>query len=448
MKWNGKPKLRSRILGILLVCILLAGDLLSAVQPVYADGRITTGKKTYTYVSRGRTEDSFSFSIGKGNVTVESVPQELLSKSKSITATVRKAGKWENGWENNQFVFEHENESRYRADIVSFPHKIPLPEDDGVYNLVVCVTGVDGSSESFNQHFTVAGSDAFFRLTANYEHNEKIFKKRYKSKTALWAFTRSGFYKKGSKEDKLIKKTAEKIVDKGDSDYEKVRKVHDWVANNIWYDLDYFRGKTKETDFDPVKILESKKTVCSGYAGLTMELLRSLGIPTKYVSGYAGGAHAWNEAYADGRWVLLDTTFDSNNRYENGTFSEAKPCYRYNFDESLEEFSELHYIGQDDYDPYWEVRNALSVCLSISKTNLTIKKGKTKQISVKSSEKGIDFKDLSITYSSSNKKVATVSKNGKIKGKKAGTAIIKTKIKMKELGKDTIITFETKVTVK
>lgn len=143
-----------------------------------------------------------------------------------------------------------------------------------------------------------------------------------------------------------------------------------------------------------------------------------MGIPTRYVRGVTGnlGAHAWNEAYADGRWIILDTTWDSQNRYENGIFSEAKPCSTIYFDPSLEAFSESHRIERDEYDPYdpyLEVSNALYECLSISKTKLVIKKGKTKQISVKASEKGIDFKDLSIIYSSSNKKVATVSKKRK-----------------------------------
>lgn len=272
-----------------------------------------------------------------------------------------------------------------------------------------------------------------------------------KSKTALWAFTRP-YYEKGSKNDKMIKQLAEKIVGKGDSDYEKIKKVHEWVANNIWYDLnalqDFKAGKIMETEFDPVKVLESKKTVCGGYSYLMKALLRSLGIPTRYVTGFAGGAHAWNEAYADGRWILLDTTFASKNRYKDGTFSEAKPCLKNHFDESLAEFSEMHYIGQDDDNGYYEVMYGVSESLSISQKNLTLKKGKTKQISVKSSEKGINFKDLSITYSSGNPKVASVSKNGKIKGKKAGTAIIETKVKMKELGGDVITRYETKVIVK
>ena len=52
-------------------------------------------------------------------------------------------------------------------------------------------------------------------------------------------------------------------------------------------------------------------------------------------------------------------------------------------------------------------------------------------------------KDAKITFSSSNKKVATVSKKGVVKAKKEGTAIITTKIKIA----DAVIEIETDVWV-
>lgn len=447
-------KLRIRITGMLLGFVLFVGSTLTPAQTVYGDGEINRGKKTDTYKSHGRIEDAFSFSIKGDNLTVESVPQELVSKAKYISVTVYRAGIWEN----DKFIFESYNKGHvYRADEVSFPHTLPIPRDDGVYNCVVCVTGADGSSDSFNQHFTVENDAAFFSLSVNYENNEKIYEKKYKSDTALWAFT-SPLYYKGKGEDKrakLIKETAEKIVDKGDSDYEKIRKVHDWVADNIWYDWDYYRKKTDVTECYAYEVLKSKKTVCAGYADLTRELLRSLGIPTRTVGGIAAGpggweSHAWNEVYADGRWIIVDTTWDSENRYEDGKFLEAKPCKREYFDITLEEISETHCYTQSEWDSENEYMNIvflLEDSLSVSKKDLVVKKGKAKRIFVKSSGKGVNFKDLKITYSSTDKKVASVSKNGKVTAKKEGTAIIKTMVSLKEAGRDVVL-YETKVTVR
>lgn len=438
-----KRNLSTRLLGLLLSIVLLLGGFLSAAQPAYAQGRINRGKKVYTYSTHGRKEDSFSFSIGNGVVTIESIPQRLVAKAKYISADVSVTGKWEN----DKFVFQTPYKSIYSSQEVSAPHSIPLPTEEGVYSLSVHIMVTDGSPGDYTQTFFIKDGDAFFRLNTSYDKNEKIFKKRYTSKAALWAFTRP-YYSDDKEKHEIIKQTAEKIVAPGDSDYEKVRKVHDWVANNIWYDLDYFQGRTDTTEIEPIEVLKSKKTICDGYSRLTMVLLRALGIPARYVKGSAGGLHAWNEVYVDGRWIIMDTTWDSHNTYKNGKYSEAEPCIMMYLDPSLEDFSDTHSIDEEDDNGYGQVWASLSSALPLETQKLTLKKGQTKKLPVKTLDKSLSLKDLVITYSSSNRKVATVSKSGKVKGLKAGTATIEVKIKIKELGKETLFRCETKVTVK
>ena len=73
-------------------------------------------------------------------------------------------------------------------------------------------------------------------------------------------------------------------------------------------------------------ILQSKKGICFDYAAVMATMLRTQGIPTKLVVGYAGSAyHAWvsvyineigwidNIFYFDGKsWVRMDPTFASS----------------------------------------------------------------------------------------------------------------------------------------
>ena len=54
--------------------------------------------------------------------------------------------------------------------------------------------------------------------------------------------------------------------------------------------------------------------------------------------------HAWNEAYVDGRWVIVDTTWDSFNRYENGERIKSEKNSRLYFDANPEAFSQNHKI--------------------------------------------------------------------------------------------------------
>jgi len=140
---------------------------------------------------------------------------------------------------------------------------------------------------------------------------------------------------------------AKTITNGINSDYEKARAIHQWVAGNIWYNYDgvnkdavFFRG---EESWYSTFVLRNKLGVCEGYARLTAALLRAVGIPSKETGGYTGSTgHAWNEAYADARWINMDTTWDSNNRYENGKFSPKQAPGNQWFDVPDNEFSKTH----------------------------------------------------------------------------------------------------------
>jgi hypothetical protein len=77
---------------------------------------------------------------------------------------------------------------------------------------------------------------------------------------------------------------------------------------------------------EPLTVLDTikrKKGDCSEHSALFAALARSLGIPTRVVSGLiysedgAFGAHAWNEVAIDGFWVPVDSTW--NERTTNAT---------------------------------------------------------------------------------------------------------------------------------
>lgn len=74
------------------------------------------------------------------------------------------------------------------------------------------------------------------------------------------------------------------------------------------------------------------------------------------------------------------------------------------------------------------VKNPVKVkSVKLNKTKATIKKGKTLQL--KATVKPKNATNKAVTWSSSNKKIATVSKNGKVKGIKKGTVTITVKTK-------------------
>lgn len=164
-----------------------------------------------------------------------------------------------------------------------------------------------------------------------------------------------------SEEDtETITNLAVEITKGKQSDYDKALSISEWVADNIYYDMDAYYSGSYLTDV--MSTLELRRSVCSGYANLTAALLRSINIPAKIVSGFALGLgtsgtwdgvyhdssnHAWNEAYVDGRWIIIDTTWNSSNIYENEEYYPREKDYRY-FDPLILAFSYTHKINYND----------------------------------------------------------------------------------------------------
>jgi len=82
-------------------------------------------------------------------------------------------------------------------------------------------------------------------------------------------------------------------------------------------DLPYDYEKAYNSDSLPFvyipnvdEVLMSGTGICSDKSALLAAMLRSQGIPTKYVSGEVNGnPHAWNEVYIDNTWFPIDSTF-------------------------------------------------------------------------------------------------------------------------------------------
>ncbi len=196
---------------------------------------------------------------------------------------------------------------------------------------------------------------------------------------------------------KLASEITANITSTGDFslEYMKLKAIYTWIAKNIYYD------NSNKSSNDPEKVLNSKHASSAGYSNLLSALCRAANIPNKAVLGYAVSSkyasvwteavvsfnlpshrgwtddvyssnwtnHKWNEAFVDGRWVMLDVTWDSHNTYTSNEpqFKTWNPkgqlivggepewkvngevTYTY-FDCSVEKMSELHKIIV--YEPY------------------------------------------------------------------------------------------------
>ncbi|MFD3706027.1 transglutaminase domain-containing protein [Nocardia sp. NPDC058658] len=114
--------------------------------------------------------------------------------------------------------------------------------------------------------------------------------------------------------DRKLSTVARQLA-RGEEPAKAVVRAAEWVHK----EMDYIAGTTS-VHTSALEAFAERRGVCQDYAHLTLVLLRSMGIPSRYVSGYlhpkagaeigetvAGQSHAWIEAWT-GQWWGYDPT--------------------------------------------------------------------------------------------------------------------------------------------
>lgn len=106
----------------------------------------------------------------------------------------------------------------------------------------------------------------------------------------------------------LLSRLATKTFGGIPAGFERVTGVCNWVYDH----LDYSPGTT-DASTTAIDVLVGGAGVCRDYAHLSITFCRALGIPARYVSGYAVDLdppdfHGFFEAYLGDAWYLFDAT--------------------------------------------------------------------------------------------------------------------------------------------
>ncbi len=117
--------------------------------------------------------------------------------------------------------------------------------------------------------------------------------------------------------DEDVRGFAAEIAEGEDDLYELVHKMAEWTKSNVKYDLSTLTEKVSQK---ASWVLDNRQGVCDELTSLFIAMLRSLGIPAKFVSGVAyteselfpenWGSHGWAEVYFPGYgWIPYDVTY-------------------------------------------------------------------------------------------------------------------------------------------
>ena len=99
----------------------------------------------------------------------------------------------------------------------------------------------------------------------------------------------------------------------GATDYEKICGIYEYMTENIVYDYDHLADPSYELMYTAYAALINGTSVCQGYANLFYRLALELGVDNRIIVGEVpGGGHAWNIVELDGRYYLLDSTWDAS----------------------------------------------------------------------------------------------------------------------------------------
>lgn len=186
--------------------------------------------------------------------------------------------------------------TQYKYDIPkgSVNINIPMTQGNGEYKFILC-RNISGTKYAVMQTVSITQ-----RLATDSE-----------------AYLSSNYIIDWDKTNAAVKKAQSLAGNKGTND--KIKYIYDFVVKN--YSYDYTKAKNiddiaKTAAYIPnvSKVYSEKKGICYDYSVLMAVMLRSVGVPTKVVTGYTPNAtvyHAWNNVYADSKWNVIDTTYDA-----------------------------------------------------------------------------------------------------------------------------------------
>jgi len=98
------------------------------------------------------------------------------------------------------------------------------------------------------------------------------------------------------------------------TDAEKERYIHDYLLDNVSYDLDSALNQ------NAYSALVYGESVCAGYARAFQYLLQQLDIPCYYCTGYASESHAWNIVRLDDGYYNVDVAWNDSLGNGSGTY--------------------------------------------------------------------------------------------------------------------------------
>lgn len=146
----------------------------------------------------------------------------------------------------------------------------------------------------------------------------------------------------------FMRSMSDKITAGATSDYDKLLKLYEYVTSEFYYDSiafsthSYQYANPYNNLYNHVNKIASANsdsqgrvaTTCQGFSAIFLSMARAQGIPTRFVFGHRVTSplnsweteanigvrdHWWVESYVNGRWIFIDPTIGTNNKWNKNT---------------------------------------------------------------------------------------------------------------------------------
>lgn len=122
-------------------------------------------------------------------------------------------------------------------------------------------------------------------------------------------------FNKSSQKDKVVRRMINdfisKNINKGMTDYQKIKIIHDYIAEQTTYDINTQYSKLPSA----YSCLIEHKGVCHDYAETFADMASAAGLEVYCVVGKADELHMWNIVKCDGNYYHLDCTWNDHDEF-------------------------------------------------------------------------------------------------------------------------------------
>lgn len=172
------------------------------------------------------------------------------------------------------------------------PITVPINMGDGRYSFAI-MRNVEG-----NNYVQTTGTEADVQLESE-----------------LIPFTQPNMFCNYTNDSACVAKARELVGD-AQNQGDAVKAICNYVVDNVDYDADKAKQLSGTSGYvpNPDETFSTNKGICFDYASLGAAMLRSVGIPTKIITGYVSPDdlyHAWIMVFIDGSWTSAQFSVDS-----------------------------------------------------------------------------------------------------------------------------------------